>query len=304
MSRPVPSPLRVPPYRRWIALLVALAALGAAPRAMAQLYLWEVSSLTNRVYLYGTVHAGKASWYPLPSAVERALDDAKVLVVEADITDLAAMAKAGAGGALAAPDTLRNHVDPDDYARFVKLLPRYRLTEAQVAPMKPFIAVSLLVFAEWGRNGYLPQYGVEQYLIGKARAELKTVRELEGIDTQVELIDSLTDGENRMLFSGTVAALENDLTSEQIKGMVRAWETGDPGAMLAIARKYNETVRGAREFEEKFIWSRHDAMVKKIEAYLNDSKDRHFVAVGALHLAGERGLVEMLRRRGYVVRQK
>ena len=59
---------------------------------------------------------------------------------------------------------------------------------------------------------------------------------------------------------------------------------------------------GAREFEEKFIWSRHDEMVKKIEGYLA-TRDRHFVAVGALHLAGPRGLVEMLRKRGYLVKQ-
>ena len=61
---------------------------------------------------------------------------------------------------------------------------------------------------------------------------------------------------------------------------------------------------GARDFEEKFIWARHESMASKIEGYLNDSKDRHFIAVGSLHLAGPRGLIEMLRKRGYIVRQK
>jgi hypothetical protein len=46
-------------------LLLAAAALAAAPAAAAN-YLWEVSSLTNKVYLFGTVHAGKPGWYPLP----------------------------------------------------------------------------------------------------------------------------------------------------------------------------------------------------------------------------------------------
>jgi uncharacterized protein len=45
-------------------------------------------------------------------------------------------------------------------------------------------------------------------------------------------------------------------------------------------------------------------MIEKIEGYLNQSKDRHFIAVGALHLAGPEGLVEMLRKRGYVVKQR
>jgi uncharacterized protein YbaP (TraB family) len=44
-------------------------------------------------------------------------------------------------------------------------------------------------------------------------------------------------------------------------------------------------------------------MLAKIEGYLA-SRERHFIAVGALHLAGPRGLVELLRKRGYVVRQK
>ena len=72
--------------------------------------------------------------------------------------------------------------------------------------------------------------------------------------------------------------------------------------MLEIARKYNDGVPGAKEFEEKFIWSRHEEMLKKIDGYLG-TRNRHFVAVGALHLAGPRGLVEMLKKRGYLVRQ-
>lgn len=284
--------------------IVFVLLLAFAPASLADLYLWEVTSLTNKVYLYGTVHAGKQSWFPLPQRVEDAFEDAKVLVVEADITDTATLAKTGPVMALPAGDALGQHVPDDVYARFLKLLPRYGLKESQVASFRPFMAVSMLVFSEWARNGYFPQYGIDQYLIKKARAELMPVLELEGIDAQVKLMQSLTDGENRMLFVGTVAALESDLTSEQIKGMVAAWQAGDPKAMLEIARKYNERVPGAREFEEKFIWSRHDAMAKKIEEYLNDSRDRHFIAVGSLHLAGDRGLVEMLRRRGYVVRQR
>lgn len=282
------------------ALLLAL----AAPAAFAELFLWEVSSITNKVYLYGTVHAGKQDWFPLPARVEDALSESRVLVVEADVTDTAALAKTGSGLTIAPPDSLKNHVPPAEYVRFVKLLPRYGLREESVAQMKPFMAVSALVFGEWARNGFYPQYGIDQYLIKKARAELKPVVELEGVETQVKLMQSLTDAENKQLFVGTVAALESDLTSEQIKGMVGAWQGGDPKALLAIAGKYNDTVPGAREFEEKFIWSRHEAMVKKIEEYLNDSRQRHFVAVGSLHLAGERGLVEMLRRKGYVVRQQ
>jgi uncharacterized protein YbaP (TraB family) len=283
----------------WLALALAL----ALPVSGAN-FLWEVTSLTNRVYLYGTVHAGKKEWYPLPDAVEEAFADSKVLVVEADITDVNAMAKSAPSMTYAAPDSLKGHVAPADYERFRKLLPRYSIPEGQVVQLKPFMAVSVLVFSEWARLGYMPQIGIEAYLIRKAKADLKPVVELEGIDAQVRLMDSLTEAENREIFDGTLKALEMGLTSEQITGMVNAWQTGDANLMLDIARRYNENVPGAKEFEEKFVWSRHDAMLEKIEGFLNSSRDRHFIAVGSLHLAGPRGLVELLRKRGYLVRQR
>jgi len=283
--------------------LVLALALAATP-AVAANYLWEVISLTNRAYLYGTVHAGRAEWFPLPREGEEAYDDAGVLVVEADITDAKAMGKSAEAMTYPPPDSLRNHVQADDYTRLLKLLPRYALQEAQVAPMKPFMAVSLLVFSEWGRVGYLPQYGIDGYLIRKAKAQKKPIVEIEGIDTQIQLVASLTEKENVTIFQGTLDALESGLTNEQIAGMVGAWQQGNPTLMLEIARRYNERVAGAREFEEKFVWSRHESMAEKIEAYLNGTKDRHFIAVGALHLAGPRGLVEMLRKRGYIVRQR
>ena len=124
------------------------------------------------------------------------------------------------------------------------------------------------------------------------------------VDEQIRLMDSLTEAEVRTLFDGTLTALESGLTNEQITGMVGAWQFGDANLMLEIARRYNDQVPGAKEFEEKFIWSRHPEMLAKIEGYLNQSKERHFIAVGALHLAGPRGLVEQLKKRGYVVRQR
>ena len=288
--------------KRFLQVLASTLVALLSFQSHAAAFLWEVSSMTNKVYLYGTVHAGKQEWYPLPAPVENAFADSQVLVVEADISDTEALRKAQPA-TLAPPDTLAKHVDPAVYARFVKLLPRFRLPEAQLAQMKPFMAVSLLVFADWARLGYQPNFGVDSYLIAKAHNNNKPVRELEGLDAQVELMDSLTEEQNKAIFEGTVDALESGAADEQIEGMVKAWQQGDPKAVLEIARRYNEKVKGAAELEEKFVWARHDAMVKKIESYLNETKDRAFVAVGALHLAGPRGLVELLRKRGYIVRQ-
>ena len=284
-------------------LFVAALALAWTPLALAQDYLWEVSSLTNKVYLYGTVHAGRKDWYPLPGAVEKAFADSAALVVEADITNREAMRRSAEALTYKGGDSLKQHVPPEQYARLLKFLPRYGFHESDVANATPFMAVSLLVFAEWARSGFVAGYGVDGYLLRKAQAEAKPIVEIEGVEAQIRLMDSLTDQQVQDLFKGTLDALDEDLTTEQIKGLVKAWQAGDPNALLEIARRYNEKVAGAAEFEEKFIWQRHEEMLKKIEGWLAERRNPYFIAVGALHLAGPRGLVEQLRKRGYVVRQ-
>jgi uncharacterized protein YbaP (TraB family) len=285
-----------------VRVIVACAAFFPAS-GLAQNFLWQVTSLTNRAYLFGTIHAGRAEWYPLPAAVEDALADSDALVVEADITAESAIAKTGAATTYTPPDSLRNHVAKEDYERLLHLLPNYPVPAETIVKMKPFMAVSFLVFAEWARLGYLPQMSVDGYLIRRARAESKPVVELEGVEAQVKLIDSLSDAESATLFASTLGAIESGLVDRQIAGTVRAWQVGDPQAMLEVARRYDEQVKGAAALEEKFVWSRNAAMVQKIAGWLDAPRDRRFIAVGALHLVGPRGIVELLRKRGYVVRQ-
>jgi len=289
--------------------LVATSAAAQAPvntqaATEARHFLWEVVSMTNRGFLFGTIHAGKKEMYPLDAAIEQAFADSDVLVVEADITDKAAMETNMSGMSYTPPDELSKHVAPADYKRFQMLLGKYGVPEWSMKSLKPFTAVSLLMFSEWARQGYDPGLGIDAYLIGKAKAAKKPIVELEGVAEQAKLVDSLTEQEHATIFSGTVTALESGLTGEQIEGLVKAWQVGDSFLMLEIARRYNEKVPGARELEEKFIWSRHTAMLEKIEGYLNKSNKRHFIAVGSLHMSGPRGLVALLRAKGYIVRQR
>jgi uncharacterized protein YbaP (TraB family) len=57
-----------------------------------------------------------------------------------------------------------------------------------------------------------------------------------------------------------------------------------------------------RPLADRFLFQRNDAMVKKIEEFLRQPRTR-FVAVGAGHLVGDRGIVEQLQKSGYKVEQ-
>ncbi len=311
---PPPEPRLIRLALAALAACLALPVLAQSPAApsptppaaqvpAARQYLWEVASLTNRIYLYGTVHAGKPGFFPLPDPVEKAFVESKVVAVEADITDVESMTRSAKAMVYEAPDSLDKNVPKATWERVKKQAARLGMPSEQLAIFRPFMAGSLLAFSEWGRMGYLPQFGVDLHLIKRAKEEGKRLVELEGGDAQTVVIESLTPAQALASLDGTLDALESGLVREQIVGMVNAWQSGDPALLLEVARKYNDTIPGAALIEEKFIWSRHDAMAEKIGRMLLDSKERHFVAVGALHLAGPKGLVEMLRKRGFVVRQ-
>jgi uncharacterized protein YbaP (TraB family) len=53
---------------------------------------------------------------------------------------------------------------------------------------------------------------------------------------------------------------------------------------------------------EKLIYGRNKNMASKIEDFLK-TKDAYFVIVGAGHLVGDRGIVEMLKKKGYSIDQ-
>ena len=64
----------------------------------------------------------------------------------------------------------------------------------------------------------------------------------------------------------------------------------------------NKGMRMTDQLDEVLVHGRYAAMLKKIESYFEGNVP-HFVAIGSLHLVGPRGLVEILKARGYEVKQ-
>jgi uncharacterized protein YbaP (TraB family) len=72
--------------------------------------------------------------------------------------------------------------------------------------------------------------------------------------------------------------------------------------MESIMTKYAKEDRGLSSAYEKLVYERNRNMAGKIEAYLK-TKGTYFVITGAAHLVGEKGIIEILRGKGYRVVQ-
>jgi uncharacterized protein YbaP (TraB family) len=281
---------------------VACAAFAAQAQDAARNLLWQVKSKHNTVYLYGTIHVGKPSFFPLPDAVENAFGRSARLAVEADITDQDGMAAILPLMSYTPPDALEAHLPAPILDRLKTQLARYGIPYDSLKQVRPFMVGGMLSVAEFARLGYGHRFGVDRYLIETAVLGGKAVLELESVGQQMRMLSSLSDKEEMAFLANTLTALESGKAADQVAGTFNAWRSGDAALLEEVVKKANEGMAMTEVLDEKMLYGRNPAMLSKIEIFLAGDQV-HFVAVGALHLIGRRGLVAMLKAKGYEVRQ-
>lgn len=269
---------------------------------VAKSFLWEVKSKTNTVYLFGTVHVGKNSFYPLPDAVEAAFSESAKLAVEADITNQQAIADSAPLMMYTPPASLENQVNPAVLQRLKRYADANKMPYDALKGLKPFILGGLLVLTEFAKEGYDQRYGVDGYLIQKAVLKAKPIVELESVGEQMRMLAGLNKQEQEAFLDNALITVEKGKAPGQIEGMIAAWQSGNPAMMEATVKLANEGMKLTAALDEKVLYGRNVKMVAKVEEFLRGN-EKHFVAVGSMHLVGKRGLVDVLKAKGYEVRQ-
>ncbi len=265
--------------------------------------MWEVKSATTTVYLFGTMHVGEKSFYPLPEAVESALKRATKVVVEADISKTPDKAQVSAMTEYKAPDSLDRKIPAELFDRLKAVLAKYKIPVTAVRTMKPVMVGGLLSLVEYDRLGYDMRYGVDAYVLDTAKLDKKPVLELETQLAQMKMLDSMPAPLQLAFLENAVTGIENGNASIEVADMVRAWQKGDEAMLVNAMTEADKSKVHAGELEDIILYKRHPEMANKIAGYLA-THDVYFVAVGSLHLVGNRGLLAILKSRGYQVTQK
>ena len=264
-------------------------------------FLWKVQSRSATVYLLGSIHFLREDVYPLRKTIENAYDASNMLVVEANINELGKLdlKMLTERAFYKSDDHLEKHVSPETYRLVKKETGTLGIPVELIRMQKPwFLALSLQAM-ELTRLGYDPQYGVDYYFLKKAQGK-KRILELESLDEQLGLLSGFSDNEQEQLLLYTLKTLNS--MGGQVEALVRAWISGDSLAMESILA--DAVIRDASiaPIFGKLFDERNLRMTSKIDGYLN-SNGSYFVIVGAGHLVGKRGIIELIKSKGYVVEQ-
>ena len=288
-------------------LLLALVALVALGNAHAQNerrgFLFEVRKGAQTSLLFGTIHVGRPEFYPLPASRLSRLSTLDALVLEADITDATRAINATQKFAMYADgeDGLDKRLSPDLLKRVEAVLARNQLDPAPMMRMKPWMLGTVLTLFEAAQAGYVPGLAAEAYLTRMAKSGNRPILEFEGIEQQFSLFENAAWSTQLAFLEDSLKAVESNAARREINRIAQAWETADrPALERLLSEMRAQTSVGARFTVDTVLLGRHDAMVRRIESLMADGR-KYVFAVGALHLVGPRGLVEMLKARGYTV---
>ncbi len=275
---------------------------GEHGKAGGKSFLWKIQSKEGIAYLFGSIHVAKSEFYPLAPKIEQSFDKARVLAVEADPdkgADQDLQQRMLLTALYAGEDTLRQHLSKETYELAAREMRLLGLPMEKFSRVKPWFLALTIGILELQRLGYNPEYGMDRYFAGKARGKKKIV-ELESFDYQLNLLNDFSDREQKLFLLYTILDIKS--VEKDIDQLMHSWRTGDAKTMESIVmRSLNQSPELLPLFE-KLFYRRNREMTGKIEQYLR-SRDTCFIVVGAAHLVGRQGIIELLKGKGYEVEQ-
>ncbi len=269
--------------------------------AQEKTLLWKVSNDKHSIYLLGSIHYLKKENFPLHKAILTAFNASKRLVLEVDLNRIspAAAQRVTLEKAMYRDgQTLQQNVSEETYQLAEQHAAKLGIDMKIMGPMKPWFVALTLLAIKFQQIGLDPNLGVDHYLAERAKASGKATSGLETLEFQVGLFDQLSKRDQESLLRETVGEMELLVTN--INQIVQSWLNGDSDSLETLL------LGGMKEYpelHEKIIVERNRRWVPQIEKILAQDGDA-IVVVGAAHLVGKDGVIEMLKARGYRLEQK
>jgi hypothetical protein len=274
------------------------------PSETGELFLWEVARPDGSggvAHLLGSVHMAETELV-LDPAVDRALADADTLVLEIAPSDLdpAHLRQLTVEkGSLPEGQQLEQLVSPEAWSALVTRLEANQQPVESFRRMKPWLALLMLQMLALQREGYDVEQGVETTLTSRAAGSEKPTQ---GLETAEEQLDMLSGLPLELQVRQLEEFVRGEAESGDLETLIAAWQRGDAERLEREVFGELERDPSLLPYYERFYFDRNDRMADGIAERV-DSGGRWFVAVGAAHVVGARGIPSLLEREGYRVRR-
>jgi uncharacterized protein YbaP (TraB family) len=250
--------------------------------------LWEVSGngLSKPSYLYGTVHMICGGDYFLSEKTKKAFEASNKLVLEinfADPNEMADMQKMAMG-----KEPLSKKLNPEQLAKLDAILKKTAgMTVQQVDSFSLMTVMSLISMKTFGCTD-MKLYEME--FIDQAKKRNVEIGGLETVKSQFAMFENAYSNDEMI-------AMLSESTPEETAKLVSSYKAENIDDLFAISTDPKFTNEKTKKI---IVDNRNNNWVKNMPELMK--KESVFFAVGAAHLGGEEGVINLLKKAGYSVK--
>lgn len=264
--------------------------------------LWCISGngLKQPSYLYGTMHSRDARVHNLGDSVMIKLLSCNAVALEIVTDQMGIKDMLGAMRQMYMKDTtLQDLYSEQDYQRVKKYMSKKMGIMGllyNIDKIKPMFLASMI--DEMEQNDQTQEKEkllLDMYFQQVGKEQGKRLISIESVDEQMAAVDKMPLSIQAEMLLDQINNVGKYDTMGHI--MVDYYANEDLDALLQLYE--SETDQMSESFDQAIVAQRNQIMAARMDSFMH--KQPTFTAVGALHLPGERGVISLLRQKGYSV---
>jgi uncharacterized protein YbaP (TraB family) len=263
---------------------------------LANTLLWEISGkgINQPSYLFGTMHLVCADDARMSDSLKIAVDKSNAVFLEINMDDMSQMLGALKYIRMNGNKRLKDLLSASDYEKVKTYFDKNPsiLPLSMMESFKPFFIASLLSEQTMPCP---PSEGMEQVIMKEAKLKKKKIQGLETVAFQASIFDSIP----------------YELQAKELVKMIEGGNEQDKESIELLNAYRNQDLQKIQEFTLKedglitknldlLLFNRNARWAKQIDSMVQNKT--LLFAVGAAHLPGERGVIRLLQKQGYIMR--
>ena len=276
-------------------LTVGLMAITATAQDKALLYEVSGPGLAQPSYLYGTFHLICPTDLQITDAMKKAVGMAQQVYLELDMDDPAMMSNMQKAMLMPNGKTVKDLLKPDDYTVLdTYLKQKMSMGLAQLGMLKPIGLLSMMYMT------MLPCQPASYDLTfaQMAATDKKEVRGLESLEAELAALDKIPLEEQ---LKGLVDMAKNpDEAKKEFTNLIALYKSHDLTKLMSTMKTSQFSGGDFTQFEASLLADRNANWIPVIEKAAKEKPT--FFAFGAGHLGNDKGVINLLRKKGYTVK--
>jgi uncharacterized protein YbaP (TraB family) len=255
----------------------------------SQSLLWKISgeNTTTTSYLYGTIHIKDKRVLEFSDSVLTAFEKCDAFAIEVDLNpeNLVLLSQR-----MILPDeqTLMDLFTEEEYQLIKTVVENIVGVDISLFnKLKPIALLSLVMNFQFAND---VDVSVDEYFYRKATEENKKVIGIETIEEQLEILDSIPNDYIIDYFKNI------DSAQEDMETIIKLYQSADLNKMLKMMQKDKSMVM----IRKNLLTDRNKKMTERIQPIINEQST--FIAIGAGHLPGNEGIINLLSNAGYIIK--